>query len=114
MAVTTKVKIRKSTANEAGRQLAVGEGSLYGVIGYNANVAAQFILFFDSATTPANGAVPDFMVLAQAASPFVLGFGELGYPFTDGMYVCNSSTQATKTIGTTDCWFNAQLTNKVT
>lgn len=105
-----KVKINKSVANEASRQAAVGAGTLYGVIGYSAKVSGQFILVFDSATTPDEGAVPDFMVPVNASSPFVLGFGEKGYPFTNGCYMCNSSTQQTKTIGSADCWFNVQLT----
>lgn len=106
---TTKVRIRKSIENEHSRQLAVGGGILYGLIGFNAKASAQYILVFDSATTPAEGAAPDFMVLAQATSVFALGFGELGYPFVNGCYVCNSSTQPTKTLGSADCWFNGQL-----
>lgn len=102
----------KSVANEAGRQIAVGAGTFYGLIGYNAKVSSQFILCFDSATVPAEGAVPDFMVLASASSPFILGLGELGYPFTQGLYLCNSSTQQTKTLSLADCWFNAQLTRR--
>ena len=107
-----RVQVVKSAANEAGRQLAKGAGDFYGLIGFNAKASAQYILCFDSATTPADGAVPDFMVIAQATSTFALGFGELGYPFTNGLYICNSSTQQTKTIGSADCWFNAQLTKR--
>ncbi len=110
MITSKRVKIDKSVANENLRQAAVGAGTLYGIIGYSAKASGQFILFFDSATTPAEGAVPDFMVPVNATSPFVLGFGELGYPFTNGCFVCCSSTQQTKTLGSADCWFNVQLT----
>ena len=102
-------KIVKSTANEASRQVAVGPGTLMSVIGYTAKISSQFIQFFDSATTPAEGAVPDFMVLVQASSTFTLDLGQLGYPFVNGLYICNSSTQATKTIGSADCFFNVAI-----
>lgn len=107
-----RVKVVKSVANEASNQLAKGAVDFYGLIGFNAKVSAQYIQVFDSDTTPADGAVPDFMVLVQATSSFAFGFGELGYPFTNGVYICNSSTQQTKTIGSADCWFNAQLTKR--
>jgi hypothetical protein len=107
-----RVKVAKSAENEADRQLAVGAGDFYGLLGFNALASAQYILVFDSATTPIDGSIPDFMVIVQATSSFAFGFGELGYPFTNGLYICNSSTQETKTIGAADCWFNAQLTKR--
>lgn len=99
----------KSLANESGRQIAVGPGFMDGIIGYSAKITTQFILVFDSATTPPDGAVPDFPIVAYAGSNFAIGAGFYGYEFKNGLYICNSSTQEVKTIGSADCWFNVQL-----
>lgn len=84
-------------------------GTLYMLNGYNSNTSDQFIQLFDSATLPANATAPKLTFYAPAESNFYFDFGFYGRAFASGIVVCNSSTGATKTIGSADCWFDAQF-----
>ena len=97
-----------SPAQEAARQVKASEGTLFGLIVYNNNVAAQWIQLHDSASTPADTTVPAivFEILAQSARS--LDLGPLGRRFSAGIYLCNSTTDVTKTLGAADCLFDAQ------
>lgn len=97
-----------STAQEAARQIKAAEGTLFGLTVYNNNVGAQFIQLHNAASTPADTAVPVivFEIATQSARTFTLG--NLGRHFATGIYVCNSSTDVTKTLGAADCLFDAQ------
>lgn len=64
--------------------------------------AAQYIQVFESATVPANGAVPELPAVYVAASSTVQ-FDFLNGVDMDAVSVSNSSTSATKTIGSADC-----------
>ena len=76
------------------------------VKGYNSNAAKQFIQLHDSATVPAEGAVPMSMMVANATDNFSFLIPVCGLPPTvNGLVICNSSTGPTKTIGGNDCWF---------
>lgn len=99
----------KTSANAASLQVATTRKVLLGLIGYNAKTSDQFIQVFNSASTPADGAAPDFMLPVKASSGFTLDLGFHGIDCSAGIYICNSSTQQTKTIGSADCWFNAQI-----
>lgn len=83
-------------------------GVLYGLSGYNTNGSDQFVQIHDSATTPANGAVPKVVFKVTASKNFSLDYGSVGRSFDNGIYICNSSTSSTKTVGAADCWFDAQ------
>jgi hypothetical protein len=96
-----------STANEASRVIKASAGTLISLVGYNARTSAQFIQIFNSATVPADTGVPIFTFLVPSSSNFSLDVPVSGIPFTTGISVSNSSTQATKTIGSADCWFTA-------
>lgn len=96
-----------SPALEASRIAKSGAGTLYGFSGFN-NGATQFILVFDSVGLPADGAVPVFVLSAGAAANFSAYWGSVGRAFHQGIVLCNSSTAATKTIGTATCWFDVQ------
>jgi hypothetical protein len=96
-----------STAAEASHILKASAGTLISLTGYNGKVSAQFIQIHNSATVPADTAVPIYSFTVPASSNFSLDIPITGAPFTTGISVCNSSTQATKTVGTTDCWFTA-------
>ena len=76
---------------------------------FNGNVGAQYLQIHDSATLPADTAVPVVVVKLAAGATYDADFGYRGRPFSNGITVCNSSTGATKTIGTTDCWISATL-----
>jgi hypothetical protein len=84
-----------------------GPGKLYGLQGYNSG-PAQFILVMDSAGLQADGDVPCFPIAVAATSNFSAFFGDTGRAFQQGIVVCNSATAPTKTIGASDCFFDAQ------
>ena len=97
-----------SVAYEASRLVKAGPGVLTGFSGYNSKASAQFILVFASATLPADGAVPVLVITAPTAANFSYDPGIYGRAFPHGVYITNSSTGPTKTIGSADCWFDAQ------
>ena len=85
-------------------------GKLYGLTGYNSKVSAQFILIFDAVDTPAAGAIPKIILNVAASANFAFDWGIFGRKFDTGIFICNSSTGPTLTIGSADCWFDAQFT----
>jgi hypothetical protein len=82
---------------------------LFGMSGYNSNVAGQFIQLHDASTLPADTVVPVVIFFVPGLSNFSIDFGVRGRNFTTGIVVCNSSTGPTKTIGAADCFFDAQV-----
>ena len=82
-------------------------GTLYGMSGINDSASDQYIQVFNSATVPSNGTVPKVVIFIPAKSNFSVDFGTYGYAFSTGISWSNSSTLATKTIGSADCWVNA-------
>lgn len=97
-----------STAYEASRVVKATKGTLFRVNGYNSKASAQFIQVHDAAALPAEAAVPVVILTAAASSNFSYTFGEQGRACANGIVLCNSSTGPTKTIGSADCWFDAQ------
>jgi hypothetical protein len=83
-------------------------GLLFGFTVTSTNVAAQFIQVFDLAAVPADATVPLF-AFNVAATSFVSA-SWLPYPRAcrNGIVLCNSTTQGTKTIGAADCLFDVQ------
>ena len=102
--ILTKVA---STAQEASHVLKASAGKLISLVGYNNSATAQYIQLFDSATVPADTTVPVYSFYVQGTSNFSLDNASIGIPFTTGIAVSNSSTLATKTIGSANCWFTA-------
>jgi hypothetical protein len=70
--------------------------------------AAQFIQIFDAKTVPGDGAVP-LLSFPIAATSVATGVWIPARAFVQGIVICNSSTQATKTIGSADTLFDAQF-----
>jgi hypothetical protein len=100
-----------STALEASRVLKPSAGSLVSLHVYNAKTSAQFILIMNSATVPANGAVTLLYppINVPASSNVSLNF-TTPLAASAGISVSNSSTGTfTKTIGSADCIFTAQV-----
>lgn len=81
-------------------------GRLFAIDGYNGSASDQYIQVFDAAALPANGTVPKMVMPVPAGSYFTF-YWPMGKPFTTGIVICNSSTAATKTIGSADCLFDA-------
>lgn len=82
-------------------------GAILGIMGFNDNAVDQYIQIFDSATVPANDAVPELVIEVPTKSNFSISFGENGYPLANGISWSNSTTLDTKTIGAADVWLNA-------
>jgi hypothetical protein len=97
-----------SAAYEASSIAKASAGSVFSITGYNSKASAQFIQLHDSATLPADTAVPKVILSVPAESNFYYDFGEIGRFCQNGIVVCNSSTGPTKTIGSADCFFNIQ------
>lgn len=85
-------------------------GTMLSLVGVNAG-GAQFILVFDSATLPADTdttAVYRIPVPDGSSTPVTFSLSlAFGIPFAHGIQVCNSSTIASKTIGSANCYFTA-------
>jgi hypothetical protein len=97
--------IDKSVAYEASSISKAAAGVVREITGYNSKTSAQFIQLHNSATLPADTGVPDVVITVPAGENFYIDFGENGYYCSAGIVVSNSSTGATKTIGSADCWF---------
>ena len=81
---------------------------VYGFTVYSTKAAAQFLNVFDQATLPADTAVPLWSWPLTANNGVGFSWAPQGREFTQGLVLCNSSTDATKTIGSADCFFDVQ------
>ena len=102
-----RVGPREQGAYEASRVIKASAGRLRVLMGYNSKTSAQFIQVFNSTTVPADATAPIYTFTVPASSNFSLDLGETGDYFSTGIAVSNSSTGATKTIGSADVFFTA-------
>lgn len=101
----------KSTALEASHVLSASACQLNRLDGYNSKDSAQWILIMNAASLPADGAVTLLYppIYVPATSNFSLVFPRALQAST-GVVVCNSSTGSfTKSIGSADCVFYADV-----
>jgi hypothetical protein len=96
-----------TSALAASLQVKSSAGTLFMLTGYNNKASNQFIQIHNS-TAPSGGAAPVITFTVPANSNFSFDFGMYGRYFSTGIYVVNSSTVATYTAGSADCWFDAQ------
>lgn len=85
-----------------------GPGILFGFSVFNNKGSAQFLQVFDSQTLPAEGLAPELTFTMAASSNFATDWIP-GRTFRRGIWIVNSSTAATKTIGSADCYIDAQF-----
>lgn len=87
-----------ANALAASAVVATGPGWLYDLYGFN--TTEPYIQIHDAASLPADGTVPLLIIPVTAATPqwFEEHF-PTGLRFFNGLVICNSSTDATKTIG---------------
>lgn len=100
----------ESSARENSHQIATSAKRLIRISGYNYG-PVQYIQAHDVASTPADGATPkkkSFPIQSHASFEFEPdGYADSLY--VNGIYVCNSSTEFTKTIGSADCVFTVEV-----
>jgi hypothetical protein len=90
-----------------------GQGRVMGISVSSTLGAGQFVQVFNASTLPADGAVPLISVPIAATASIGLAFTPGGRWFTIGCVVCNSTTQATKTIGAANCLIDVQYIPQV-
>lgn len=100
---TTRVN---SSALEASKVIKASAGTLWDIVVYNNKASTQYIQLFDSATVPADTAVPVMTFPVATLTTVGISFQQ-GMTFSTGIAISNSSTAATKTIGSADCFFTA-------
>ncbi len=96
-----------TTALAASLVVKVTNGKFYGLTGYSNRSSSQFIQIHDASSLPADSAVPAIIFEIPGTSSFSLDYN-VGREFQIGIVISNSSTAATKTIGSSDCWFDVQ------
>jgi hypothetical protein len=82
---------------------------VYGFTAYSSSAAAQWVQVYDANTVPAESSVPLFVWNLAAHSGVGFGWQPNGRQFQTGLVLCNSSTEATKTIGSVDTFFDVQF-----
>lgn len=100
-----------SIAYEASHLVKASAGVLLGLSGYNSKASTQFILVVDhgAATVPPTGTIPVIVIAVSATSNFSYDPGRFGRAFSAGIWIVNSSTGPTVTVGSADTWFDVQF-----
>jgi hypothetical protein len=78
-------------------QATAGPARLYSGVVYNKNAATLYFQAHDSATTPIDTAVPKLVLQVPTGESAFFDFGD-GAIFGNGIYLCLSTTDTTKTL----------------
>lgn len=100
--------ISDAPAKLANSYIATGFSRVYGITVYSSLASAQWVLVFDASSLPADTAVPRMAFPVGATSNLGLYFGPMGRIFRQGLVLCNSTTDTTKTIGAANCFFDVE------
>lgn len=103
-----------SNAAVASQLVKAGPGLLFGFSVMTSKATAQFIQVFDSHDAPGSGAVPDAVFQINGGAQASGAHLAVSYIFPGrfhkyGIWLANSSTLATLTAGSADCFFDAQF-----
>lgn len=90
---------------QASAVVKTGPGTFYSVTMTNTNADARFLQVFDARDLPADGAVPLFSRSVAIGDAITLTW-TVGHTFNVGLIVCNSTTAASKTLGSADSIFD--------
>ena len=98
-------KLYSSSAAEDGAVASARSCRIDEIIASNTSSSLRWLHIFDSATLPADTAVPDISIAIAAQSTVSWdseqrAAADRGTPFSNGLAICLSSTAATKTITT--------------
>jgi hypothetical protein len=103
--IVRQLKSQNSRGVAASMIVTPTSGLLYGFT--VSSIAAQFIQVFDFNGLPAEASVP--LLVFPVAATSIVGVNFIPpRAFRNGIVLCNSSTQHTKTIGSADCIFDVQ------
>ena len=102
-ATPTAVQTTAYAASLVGKAAA---GTLYQVFGYNSHSATVFIQVHNTASLPADTAVPIITFAVPATSNFDLDLGLMGRAFATGITFASSSTGPTLTVSGATAWIN--------
>lgn len=99
-----------SSAYENSAVVKANPGTIHRISGYSSDANPVWVQIHDSATVPADTAVPILTIYVGAGENFDFDLSIIGRFCEKGIVVCNSSAGPTKTIDGTTAWFNIQYT----
>ena len=87
-----------------------GGGLMLGLLGSSKKTSAQWVMVFDSSSAVSDGTSPAIHpIFISAENNFFMEIPVRGINFENGIYVANSTTNTTLTLGSADCWFTAVI-----
>jgi hypothetical protein len=98
-----------SPAEETSKLVKAKSGVVYGFTVYNNNAAIRFIQLHDATSAPAEAAVPAATFTVATQGHLTVDYGPHGRYFKNGIYICNSTTDTTKTLGAADSLFDVRF-----
>jgi len=98
-----------SSALEVGHLIIAGQAYVLAFSVLNTNASAQYVQLHDVSAAASSGAVPQMVFTVAGSSNLVVAYTMPGRRFHRGVYITNSSTAATLTAGSADCFFDVQV-----